>query len=411
MAPSGTAADQDERRRLEAALREAPGHLPTRLALARCLRRLDEPEAVLALLPTGGGAAAAMRAQARMDLGDLPGAAAALAEAGAGLPARRARLRLAALGFDAAAERAAAEAVLAVAPDDAEAGRARLRAEVLAFRPDAARGLAEAATGVARLDGTLGAIANEMRLRPDSTAALAAAAEGPPERLLEVARSWLARGEDSIGPALGLLRALARLGRLPAPGQGEGRAIPRTLHLEAAPGEPIAPRLAAARAHAPGFVLRVWDAEAAAAFDAAAPPALRAALRALPTAAARAALRRLALLRAEGGAWIGPGLVPAKPLAPLLGDAPVVLQMGEFGAIGGGFLAAAPGAPLLAAGFDEALDAAMGGAGEGPWLALGPGLLTRLAARALAAGPPPGLALLPRMLPGGALRRRRAPAP
>jgi hypothetical protein len=78
-----------------------------------------------------------------------------------------------------------------------------------------------------------------------------------------------------------------------------------------------------------------------------------------------------------------------------------VLAQEDFGCAANHFLAVAPGHPVLQAALRAMVMAINRGDNEFPWLSSGPGLLTRalalhLAARGVAAGLPPGLALLDR---------------
>jgi tetratricopeptide (TPR) repeat protein len=390
-----------------------------RLRLVGLLRRLGDTERALAVVcapPRPSHAERLAQAQCLAELGrfdmieDLlirwPGR-----DAAAAIGRMQAATRLARARFDHAGAIALARSVLASEPGDPLAAEALQEALVLSFQAVAAR--REIARGSRRPDGRrgtvrlgslLGQILNELELDPDLTADLASAALLPGRAQAAHAAELVGQHGQAIGPALALLTGLARAGLLTHGGAlADAPAIPRVLHQfwdHPQPPRDVAAMMARAAAANPGLRHQVWNEASAGAFLAGlAKPRLLEAFRLAQPAAAKADLFRLALLHAEGGVWLDPDDWCAAPLLALLPEGmPLVLYQEHLGSIGNNFLAAAPGQKLLAEALHEAVLAVLHGAGETVWLTTGPGLLTRLLARASARrkpfGLPPGISVV-----------------
>ncbi|GLK80411.1 tetratricopeptide repeat protein [Methylopila turkensis] len=339
--------------------------------LVECLLdcgRWTEAEQVLEVWAPGGRQSDAVRLRCEMTLAflrqDYPLA-----------------MRLARAGLDAAPNDAKCAAWLALAAaymfDDA------LAWETLLLVPSNPAG------GAPRLDGhrfrhLFGQIVNELRLNPEDTRALAAALRQGDEALLRSAAALAAADASGLGPAIGLLLALSRTGRLARarsiPSGASGR-IPRTLHQYWDRDPPPEIRYLMERAGGVNRDLKHkrWDDASARAFlgTLSNPEPLKA-YSVARHAAMRADILRLALLSSEGGVYLDADDYCAAPLATLIEGADGLVSYQEFlGTVGNNFVAAPPGHPIVTRALEEATAATLQGAGESLWLATGPGLLTR----------------------------------
>jgi hypothetical protein len=234
-----------------------------------------------------------------------------------------------------------------------------------------------------------------------------------PERLEPIA-ALVREAPDSTAPAASLLLALRQAEKLefiPAP-EGSS-AIPRIItafwNTPELPPD-IEALLQSWRARNPGFEFRRFDEAQARDYIAAKfpKPVLEAyqRVREIPQ---KADIFRLAMLVAEGGVYVDADDRCLRPLDTLLPPrANLVLAQEEFGCAANHFIAAAPGHPVLQAALRAVVIAVKRGDNEIPWLLSGPGLLTRalaghLAARGIAAGIAPGLALLEKRALGQAV--------
>ncbi|MFD1703102.1 tetratricopeptide repeat protein [Methylopila henanensis] len=244
------------------------------------------------------------------------------------------------------------------------------------------------AGGAPRLDGhrfrhLFGQIVNELRLNPEDTRALAAALREGDEALLRAAAGRAAADASGLGPAVGLLLALSRTGRLARArrcSSGTSR-IPRTLHQYWDRDPPPEIRYLMDRAASVNRDLeyKSWDDQSARAFlgTLSNPEPLKA-YSVARHAAMRADILRLALLSSEGGVYLDADDYCAAPLSTLIEGADGLVSYQEFlGTVGNNFVAASPGHPVVTQALEEATAATLQGAGESLWLATGPGLLTR----------------------------------
>ena len=103
-------------------------------------------------------------------------------------------------------------------------------------------------------------------------------------------------------------------------------------------------------------------------------------------AARKADIFRLAFLYAEGGYYAD---VDDRCVAPIEiidpGGRDLLLHQEEIGSIGNNFIGAIPRHPVIGAALAQAVEAVNGGGRETPWLATGPGMLTRVLAASIAA--------------------------
>jgi predicted Zn-dependent protease len=390
-----------------------------RLPLARLLRRTGaaaEALEVLAGAPEKTPALCLEHGECLLDLGRLDELAALLAATPdrTGLtPGARLELaaRLASERMDHAAAAGLWQQLAALRPDSRRVRERLGEALLLAFRAEEALPVLAGANRAAdgrRLrslhGGAHGQLLNEMRLRPRVTRALAASMALPPADRADIGAECVLADPQATTPALALIGALAGLGRC-AGAPVAGAAIPAVLHrywdTETPPPDVARAMARLARLH-PDHRCQRWSDRTARAFLAArAPAAVLAAYRVAGHAAMRSDIFRLAVLVEEGGIYVDADDVARAPLGTLVAPgATLVLPIERTGAVGNHLIAAAPGQPLLRAALEEAAEAVLSGARESAWLVSGPGVLTRLLARAVAesgeAAPPPGLRLLRR---------------
>ncbi|WP_431284639.1 tetratricopeptide repeat protein [Humitalea sp. 24SJ18S-53] len=386
-----------------------------RMRLSHGLRRIGDLQGALALMDAvqdPSPSERAVRAEILMELGQFDEVDQLLdswTEDRNSAPRLRVAAQRAALRYDHSTAIDLAEALLALTPEDSRAALFRAKAATFLFQTDRAwEAMGQVAItppgggpprrGRGRLRHLFGQIINEQRLCPEETAVLAAASGAGGVHLAVTAAPFLRDGTENIGPAVALLTGLARAGRLAdrADHDPTAAAIPRILHQywdAVEPPEEVVHLMDHAKAANPGFAYHLWhDATARAFLEKRARPEILRAYRTAKHVVMRADLLRLALLDAEGGVYLDADDLCVGALDRLLpaGSRMVVYQE-DFGSIGNNFLAAAPGDPLIAEALGLAASAILSGASETIWLATGPGLISRVVARAIAATP--GLAL------------------
>jgi tetratricopeptide (TPR) repeat protein len=329
----------------------------------------------------------------------------------------RLRMRLAILRFEHGTALEHAKAMLAVAPDNASAGIGFTRAAAAAFQPELAwKALVHIPRkspnggpprrGAGALRSLIGQIVNDLRLRPQETAQLAAAAELGTEALIETAGALLRSGPGNFAAALGLLIGLARAGVFTPPSAGlqANCRIPKILHQfwdTETPPRDVDLLMERAKAVNGDLSYRRWNDAAVRRFLSAfgRPEPLRA-YKLARHPAMKADLFRLAVLYAEGGVYLDADDYCAAPLSTLLSpDVTFCCYQDEFCSIGNNFLAATPRHPLTGAALREAAQSVIEGATESLWLVTGPGLMSRVVANSIAwtpdLRPSPGLTVLP----------------
>lgn len=311
----------------------------------------------------------------------------------------RIAMRLASAEYNFADSGAAADAILARLHDDAEAGKARALARILTFDIDAAWGALKAVPGVPlgpgparrgarRLRSLFGHIANEFRLRDVQTRRLAAKASEGDGALRREAGAILRRDPASLPAAFAMLMTQARGGALHArPAKGPA-AIPPLLHQywDRNLPEDVAALIEDTRVANAGLEHRLWDDASARAFLGAFddPLYLRAYKRARHVAV-KSDLLRLALLWRLGGFYMDADDLAVAPVAALAPPGTgLLLYQERMASIGNNFMAAVPGHPLIKRMLDQAAGDIDMGCGEAPWLATGPGLVSRVIAAELA---------------------------
>lgn len=293
----------------------------------------------------------------------------------------------------------------ALAADDEAGGRAALRLH-LRCAPDSGLGRNRQVRQAAR-DGDfetarrLADLEEPHGFEAGIVAALAAA--GPPTD----PAGWHARMQAdpaAPGPAIRLLGALARDGRLvatPLPASAAAPIPRRLLQLwDSLPPPPqIADVLARNRAHSPGWTIEQIDFATATRSLVALcghGPADR--LAAAPNHAARADILRCAVICERGGLYLDADDALTGPPEPLVAPGfDLVVYRDEWDAIGNNVFAARPGHPAIRVALDVAL-AAIGQPGmHHIWLATAPGALTRgVVSQAIGPDgtPAPGLRIL-----------------
>jgi len=396
---------------LEAEFRAKPADARLRLRMVTFLKRLGAATKAMAILQSAENIAPVERqiyAECLMDLGRFDESQALLGSWPVRTPEDRltmlrAGMRLAALRLDHPASMRCAEAALAIQPADTAAIDRLALSAALSFQPALAIAAQKQRPGQRRASlrgGLTGQLVNEMRMRPAETTQLAAASGLPAEAHFSIATDHMRRDGSSTPAALAVLHALARLGRPDGPVSAStdpsAMRIPRLIHQfwdEASPTEEVARMMDGTRALHPDFAYTRWNHATAQEFLAGhTAPQVRRAYRIARHVAVRADLLRLALLLVEGGVYLDVDNLCRAPLTTLLpGGAELVLYQDDPGSIGNDFMAAAPGHPLVAEALAGAAAAVADGAGETVWLSTGPGLISRILARAVAAGALPNI--------------------
>ncbi len=249
----------------------------------------------------------------------------------------------------------------------------------------------------------LGQIWDEIRADARLVARLRPLLALPPDERVAALRDVLRAEPDTTAPSLLLLVALRQAGMLGMPAADAAAAVPRVIVQfwdAATPPDDVAALMASWPRLHPDWEYRRFDLAAAGAWlrDHAAAEVQRAYRRA-PRAAQQADIFRLAWLAREGGVWADADDRCLAPVTALV--APGVRLAGwqeSFGSIGNNLLAAAPGHPAILGALALAVAAVNAGDEDIPWLATGPGALTRALAQAIAAdaGVLDGLLLLER---------------
>jgi tetratricopeptide (TPR) repeat protein len=332
--------------------------------------------------------------------GDAPGARAAIADApaaaGAFQVARAYRLEGALASLEWRVDEARAQFEVAVANHaddpmananlarlnflcvDAEASAERLALFLAQSAPErAARGQS------ARLSQNLiGQLLNELRIDADLHAALRELAfeggEGAIEPLLELV--W--RFPEVTAPAMALLLALRRAGLLGVAAAGEGGAeIPRSIMQVWPVGAPPPATWRAIKtcqSKNPGWRFAYYNVLTAREHltRTCAPDVISAYDRAAATGHWEN-LFRLVWLHQHGGYHLAINDHAIGPVAPPGPRVFLVAFQDEFAAIGGPLLGCVPGEPVVGRALASATAALIRGDNDIPWLATGPGLLTR----------------------------------
>lgn len=236
----------------------------------------------------------------------------------------------------------------------------------------------------------VGQILDEFRMDPVRTLDLARLVALPPEARLEPLVAMQREAPDHLPTAMQLAIALRQAGRLdhrPEPVACDG--IPRRIVQywdEAAPPAEIAAMMEGWATRHPDFDYCRFDLASAGCYLRDHHPAglVRAFVRA-SYPAQKADIFRLAYLAREGGVYVDADDRCLGHLGVLLPpDASFVAWQEHFGTLGNNLLAAAPGSPVLLRAASLAADAVNRGDEDIPWLATGPGLLTRAWAQILA---------------------------
>lgn len=314
------------------------------------------------------------------------------------LPWLRLRMNLAIMRFDYACARDCAQELIKSAPNDTKITVGLVRSAVGLFMSDLAwRALSNVPNrspdggssrqGVGKLRNLFGQIVNDLRLHPKETAALAAAAKRTDDQLIDTAAAHLRADPGNFGAALGLLTGLSRAGRL----QSCPHRIPKLLHQfwDKDPPADVAQMMARNATMNSDCSYRRWDDPSARQFlsdlDTHCSMQISRAYRAARHVAMRADIFRLGLLYMEGGLWLDADDCCVAPLWEMVPEgAELVCYQEDIGSIGNNFLAARPRHPLIGAALCEASQAVIEGASESVWLVTGPGLLTRIIAKAIA---------------------------
>lgn len=239
----------------------------------------------------------------------------------------------------------------------------------------------------------VGQIWDEFRIDPPRTATLRDLLELAPEARLTSLLAKVRAAPDDLPVAMLLaisLRQSGHLGRLPAPDLD--RAIPsRIIQFwdDAEPPAEIAAMMQGWRAMHPDYEHVCLDLASAGSYlkQNHTPAVVQAFIR-CSTAAQKADIFRLAYLAREGGIYIdADDRCLSHVSSVLLEGASLVAWQEHFGTLGNNFLAAGPGHPVLLRALDLAVTAINRGDEDIPWLATGPGLLTRAFAQVVAEAP------------------------
>jgi tetratricopeptide (TPR) repeat protein len=354
--------------------------------------------------------------ETRLAFGDAAAARAGLARAPAPETAfQTARLRrleaaLAALEWRMEEAREGYEAALALHADNPQAHEALSRLHLLRADADAsmrhlgvfleqARAARAALGQSARLSQNLvGQLVNELRMDADLQAALGALPDCPTRSHLGGKRA--SGGEESVETLLGLARrfpeatpvamalllALRRAGRLGGwtrlPETDGAPTIPAAIVQFWPHGDPPARvwrTMNACRELHPDWRYAYFNRATAEEYVRGRFPAdVQAAYQRAAETGQADHLFRLAYLFAEGGYWVGAGDRCIASLAALgRGGVSFVGYQDEISAISGALLGCAPGEPLVCRALDQATAALNRGDNDIPWLATGPGLMTR----------------------------------
>lgn len=260
----------------------------------------------------------------------------------------------------------------------------------------------------------LGQMIDEYALDEELRASLAELSARPAMARLEPVAALVREAPDSTAPAASLLLALRQAEMLEfVPPPEDAAPIPRIINAfwdKPEPPDDIEALMQSWRARNPGYEWRRFDEPQARDYlSAKFPGPVALAYQRVREIPQKADIFRLALLVAEGGVYVDADDRCLRPLDTLLPHgANLVLAQEEFGCAANHFLAASPGHPVLRAALHAVVEAVNRGDNEIPWLLSGPGLLTRalaqhLATRGIAAGLPPGLALLDRRVLGRAV--------
>ncbi|MFC3692476.1 tetratricopeptide repeat protein [Chenggangzhangella methanolivorans] len=313
-------------------------------------------------------------------------------------------LNLALMTMDYAGAQEQAESILTAAPANRTAAEGLAWANIGAMRPAAAWAALRktpreavdggaATSGGGRLRSLTGQVVNELRLSGEALGELDARAGEGDEALAAAAAEQVRRDPNAFGPALGLIVACARSGRLGFRAEASDRGgPPKLLHQfwdgAEAPAD-VERCMAEARAANADRISRRWNDAAARRFlGSLSDWRVIRAYEAAPHVAMRADLFRYAALHEFGGAYLDADDACERPLTSLVPDgAELVLYQERLGSLGNNFIAAAAGHPLVARLLEEATENVLLGAGESIWLATGPGLVTRVIARAIVAEP------------------------
>ena len=239
--------------------------------------------------------------------------------------------------------------------------------------------------------GLIGDLINELLLDPEATAEARAALIAND---VGAARSLVRRAPNSHAAATALLVVLRRTGHFDVlaaterASVGTHAAVPDRLHqawLGSAVPEDVQRLVSRWEGLHPTWEHRLIDDRSALdLIHRRARPGEREAFAAAPSPTWRADLLRLILLDEFGGFWVDADDLPLGALDDLRSPAGFVAVQEPFGALGNHLIGAGPDHPAVTGALEEVVQNLRAGARESPWLASGPGPLTRAFARHLA---------------------------
>ena len=250
-----------------------------------------------------------------------------------------------------------------------------------------------------------GQLLDEFALDDALAARLAALYGEEPLARLPALSALVAESPNSTAAAICLLVSMRQAGLFTVAPLAAGGAIPDVIMKfwdTAEVPEDVRALMESWTAHNPDHELRLFDAQAARVYLAAHyPAAVLEAFNRAAEPAQKSDIFRLAYLSREGGIYSDADDRCAQPVRTILPPgARLVLYQENLGSVGNNFMAAAPGDAVLAAALEEAVEAVRRGDSDAIWLASGPGVLTRVLARHLAAAGalalPPGVVILDR---------------
>lgn len=238
---------------------------------------------------------------------------------------------------------------------------------------------------------TSGMILNEYRIAPALLAELRTALHLPGQLRLQALRACVAREPDSTSSAATLMLALRATGLFQRPSR-TGAVIPKRIVQYWSQGRPppdIAALMQSWRVLNPDHShLLLSDPAAMIWLRNHCRPEVLAAFQRATQIAQRSDLLRLAVLAVQGGFYAD---ADDRCVGKLSEHVPqgvgLVLYQEDFATLGNNFIGCVPGHPIIVGALEMAVQAINGGDTETLWLMTGPGLITRAAARYVAAHP------------------------